>query len=268
MSNLSTSTSVNSPIQYIPTRESMPTTMPTMSTMDQAAPAMKEEYLPFTVRLVREHDSLQKAVQVRHSAYARHLPDFAETLIAPEAIDSEPGVVILLAESKIDGSPLGSMRIQTNEFKPLTLEKSIELPQHLRSRPLAEATRLGISQGTGGRLVKAALFKAFFQYCQQTGIEWMVITARAPIDRQYEQLMFEDVYPDMGYVPLAHVGNLPHRIMALEVDEVENMWGAANHSLYSFFFQNHHIDLETEEGSWTPSMMGEPMPTQHAIGFA
>lgn len=265
MSNLSTSTSVNSPAQYIPMIESMST----MSTKAQATPAMKEEYLPFTVRLVREHDSLQKAVQVRHSAYARHLPDFAETLIAPEAMDSEPGVVILLAESKIDGSPLGSMRIQTNEFKPLTLEKSIELPKHLRSRPLAEATRLGISQGTGGRLVKAALFKAFFQYCQQTGIEWMVITARTPIDRQYEQLMFEDVYPGMGYVPLAHVGNLPHRIMALEVDTAEERSGAANHPLFDYLFRTHHADLQIEESfTTTDSVTWRSFAYQSAVGYA
>jgi hypothetical protein len=152
------------------------------------APAMTEELLPFTVRLVRDEDDLSKAVQIRHSAYARHLPDFAETLKSPETADADNGVVVLLAESKLDGSPLGTMRIQTNQFKPLCLEQSVELPSWLTTRPLAEATRLGVTNEKGGRLVTTMLFKAFFQYCQQTGIEWMVIAGRAPRGRPDERL--------------------------------------------------------------------------------
>ena len=34
----------------------------------------------------------------------------------PESADSEEGAVVLLAESKLDGSPIGTMRIQTNDF--------------------------------------------------------------------------------------------------------------------------------------------------------
>ncbi|HSO44882.1 MAG TPA: hypothetical protein VLQ47_05115, partial [Rhodoferax sp.] len=70
-------------------------------------PTLPQELLPFTVRLVRNEADLSKAVQIRHAAYARHLPDFAETLKTAETDDAENGVVILLAESKVDGSPLG-----------------------------------------------------------------------------------------------------------------------------------------------------------------
>ena len=108
-------------------------------------PAMTEELLPFTVKLVHSNDDLSKAVQIRHSAYARHLPGFAETLKSPELADIEDGVVVLLAESKLDGSPMGTMRIQTNQFKPLCLEQSVALPTWLRERPRAEATRLGVT---------------------------------------------------------------------------------------------------------------------------
>ncbi len=144
-----------------------------------SAPAMTEELLPFTVRLVRDEDDLSKAVQIRHSAYARHLPDFAETLKSAETADAENGVVVLLAESKLDGSPLGTMRIQTNQFKPLCLEQSVELPGWLKTLRLAEATRLGVTNEKGGRLVTTVLFKAYYQYCKQIGIEWMVIAGRA-----------------------------------------------------------------------------------------
>ena len=91
------------------------------------------EILPFTVKLVRNRAELNKAVSIRHSAYARHIPAFAESLRTPESADSEPGVVVLLAESKLDGSSMGTMRIQTNEFKPLRLEQSVALPDWLRA---------------------------------------------------------------------------------------------------------------------------------------
>ena len=82
-----------------------------------------EELLPFTVRLVGDEASLQKAVAIRHSAYARHLPEFAETLKTAEPADYENGVVILLAESKLDGAALGTMRIHTNSYKAQSWQK-------------------------------------------------------------------------------------------------------------------------------------------------
>jgi hypothetical protein len=204
---------------------------------------LTEEFLPFTVRVVHDDEDLNKAVSIRHSAYARHVPEFADTLRAPERADGENGVVVLLAESKLDGSPLGTMRIQTNQFRPLSLEQSVELPNWLKSRPLAEATRLGVTGGKGGRLVTTVLFKAFFLYCQQAGIEWMVVTGRAPVDRQYDRLLFNDVFPGMGYIPFRHVGNMPHRVMCFNVETAEARWAAAKHPLLAFMCQIHHPDI-------------------------
>ncbi|MDB5757994.1 MAG: hypothetical protein JWM30_1283, partial [Burkholderia sp.] len=77
--------------------------------------AMKEEALPFTIRVVSNIRDLEKAVRIRHAAYMRHVPGFASELTLPENADSEPGVVVLLAESKLDGSPIGTLRVQTND---------------------------------------------------------------------------------------------------------------------------------------------------------
>ena len=207
---------------------------------------LREEILPFTVRLVRSEETLNKAVQIRHSAYARHLPVFAETLKVPETNDSEDGATVLLAESKLDGSPLGTMRIQTNQYKPLALEKSLPLPQWLHESSLAEATRLAVINEKTGRLVKSALFKAYYQFCQIEGIDWMVITARSPIDRQYQRLLFEDVYSGIGYVPMLHVNNLPHRVMSFEIATAHARWTEAQHPLLAFVCDTYHPDVDIE----------------------
>lgn len=208
---------------------------------------MTEERLPFTVKIVHDDVELNKAVSIRHAAYARHVPAVAALLEKAERYDSDEGSVVLLAESKMDGSPLGTMRIQTNRYNKLALEHSVELPDWLQGSSMAEATRLGISEGRVGRIVKIVLFKAYFEYCLAAGIEWMVIAARSPLDRQYEALLFKDVFPEGGFMPMRHAGNIPHRVLAFEVGSAEERWAAANHPLLNFMRRTHHPDIDLGE---------------------
>ena len=115
--------------------------------------------------LESDAEALAKAVHIRHAAYARHVPDLARNLLQPEEADFSAGSVVLLAQSHLDGSPLGTMRIQTNRYEPLALEQSLALPDDLSGCLLAEATRLGVAEGRVGTLVKTVLFKAFYLYC-------------------------------------------------------------------------------------------------------
>lgn len=216
----------------------------TMQTIvSNVVPFSTTQRLPFTLRIASTEADLEQAVHIRHSAYARHVPALAELLRAPEAGDHDEDATVLLAESKLDGEPLGTMRIQTNRAKPLAIEKSVALPAWLRHRRLAEATRLGIATGRVGRVVKVMLFKAFYLYCKRAGIDWMVIGARSPLDRQYEALLFQDVFPGRGFVPLAHAGNIPHRILGFEMATADARWRAAQHPLYGLFCRTHHPDI-------------------------
>jgi hypothetical protein len=192
----------------------------------------KSESLTFTVRAVKDHDSLARAIKIRQSAYARHLPEFAQKLGEPEEADLDENSVVLLAESKLDGSALGTMRITTNTRGPLALERSLPLPERFAGKKLAEATRLGVMDGAVGQVCKTALFKGFYQYCKANGVWAMVITARFPLDRHYDRLLFTDVREDAGFVPMQHVSDIPHRVKSLEVDQVESLWSERNHPLY------------------------------------
>lgn len=234
---------------------------------EEAPPVMVEERLPFSVRVVSDAEALNKAVLIRHAAYARHVPDLARTLQQPEPADFADGSVVLLAESHLDGSPLGTMRIQTNRYAPLALEQSLALPTSLSNCLLAEATRLGVADGRVGTLVKTVLFKAFFLYCRETGVDWMVVAGRAPVDRQYMRLLFDDVYPEMGYIPLRHAGDLPHRVMKFEVGTAEPRWAEARHPLFNFIFRTHHPDIRLDApqapdaSTWIETPLLAPAPT-------
>jgi len=216
----------------------------TTTPLANVVPISLPQRLPFTISIAADEQEIQDAVHIRHAAYARHVPGLAALLSEPEAGDRATGAVVLLARSKLDHEPLGTMRIQTNAHRALALEQSIALPPRLRQGHLAEATRLGVCQSRIGRVVKTLLFKAFYLYCRRVGVDWMVIGARSPLDRQYEALGFDDVFPGRGYVPLAHAGNIPHRVLGFEMAGAEARWRQAQHPLYALFCRTQHPDID------------------------
>jgi hypothetical protein len=227
----------------------------------------KRESMPFTIRIVRENADLEKVVEIRRMAYGRHLPVFAQKL-GVEECDRDPGVAVLLAESKLDGAPLGTMRIQTNEYAPLAVEQSVRLPDWLAGSRLAEATRLGVAGGGMGRVVKVMLCKALWLYCEQQLVDYMVITARAPLDREYEGMLFEDVFGEREFLPMAHVGGLPHRVLAKDVMAARRRWEEAKHPLFQFMVHTHHpdLDLRTSDLSFQQEPVRCPEAQQIAYG--
>lgn len=228
-----------------------------------AAPEATER-LPFTIRVVENEGDLFKAIRVRHAAYARHVPALAETLQRPESVDFDRNVTVFLAESKLDGTPLGTARIQTNDHGPLAVEQSVVLPAYMQGDKLAEVTRLGVEGGRIGRLVKVALVKACFQYCEKNGVSWAVAAGRAPIDQQYADLLFKDLYPDTGFIPLQHAGGIPHRVMAFEIASGHARWTEAKHPLLNFFSHTHHPDISIVRRSFVTPLPGVSAPRKLA----
>ena len=245
---------INMPSSPVPSPMTRPVFRSTIPTGVYEEGVM-EERLPFTVRLVSSEQDLRKAVDIRHAAYARHMPVVAQTLKDPEVLDRDIASAVLLAESKLDGSPIGTIRLQSNRFQPIALEQAIQLPDWLRGKTMAHVSRLGVAQGMAGRLVKTVLIKASFQYCEANDIDWAIVAARTPLDRQYAALMFEDIFPGAGFTPLPHMNNVPHRLMGFKIDSGKSRWTMAKHPLLDFFCNTYHPDID---------VIGEPETTVHA----
>ncbi|KWU23431.1 N-acyl amino acid synthase FeeM domain-containing protein [Burkholderia cenocepacia] len=212
-------------------------------TLSNTQAPQKTESLPFIIDVVSSEEGLAAAVKIRHTAYARHLPDVARGMSEAESWDFRDGTVVLVARSKLDGEPLGTMRIHTNLFAPLPLEQSVTLPSRFDGKTLGEAARLGVTAGAVGSVVKTALFKAYYLYCRRENIDHMVITARSPLDRMYERLVFTDVGEHRAFIPMKHVGDLPHRVMSLSVREAHDLWVARRHPLFGFCVETFHPDI-------------------------
>lgn len=202
------------------------------------------EELPFAIRLVRTEEHLLKAVQVRAQAFLRHAPQFGAKLLNPEAADRTKGNIVLLAESKATGAPEGSIRIETNFDFRTEFEAVIELPAFLRGKTLAQVGRLGVKPGPGGTLVKQALFKALYRYCLATQVDYMLVAARTPVDREFEKLGFREVFDEPTLLSYPSQGKKYLRLFVFDVAAGERTWRQSQHPLYQFMIQDYHPDIE------------------------
>ncbi|HET8693045.1 MAG TPA: hypothetical protein VFM33_00080 [Aquabacterium sp.] len=197
----------------------------------------------YDVSVVSTETELLQACAVRAEAYGHHLGAAVLSFSAVEDMDREAGTFVLLCRDSISGAVLGTARIQTNEHRPLLVERSVILPRHIARRTRAEVTRLAVKPGSD-RLVKLSLMRAVYQFCEAQGIDWLVICARSePLARTYRSLGFVDFLEPGQHVLLAHAGHLPHLVFTMDVAATRQRWLAAGHRLQSFM-------LECAQGPW------------------
>jgi hypothetical protein len=210
-----------------------------------SAHAETTQHLPFRVRLARDERDLRRAVSVRMQAYGRRVPGMEDVLSTPEPDDFRDDAVLLLAESKVDGQVLGSMRLMTNILKPLHLEEEVALPEQFLGRRLLEAWRLTVCPGEAARMVSSALYKALYEVSFHAGIDHVLVLARNPVDRLYRAMQFKDAMPGQK-IALANTLYLPHGLYYLPVRDADQLWRSAECPMYPFMAQTHHPDIEIE----------------------
>ena len=208
---------------------------------------MTTSTLSFTIRPVANGIDLRRACEVRAEGYGHHMSQWRHSMLEPDALDHSEGTLVLLCEDKRTGQAIGTSRVQTNREGPLLIEQSIELPANVARMGRAEITRLSTLPGADP-LVKIALCKAAFLYCLATQARYMVIGARnEALVRQYRRVGFRDLHPGEDMVPLAHAGNLPHRVLVMDTVAASREWQDKGMALYDFFFDTCHPDIEVLE---------------------
>ncbi|WP_176067565.1 N-acyl amino acid synthase FeeM domain-containing protein [Piscinibacter koreensis] len=196
--------------------------------------------------IVTTASELEEAVAVRSSAYERHNAPGAAKLREAEADDSRPDVVVLIARQKLDGRAIGTIRVQPNFAEPMKFERSAPLPAHLKGRRGAELMRLGVANGTPGRMVTAALAKASYLICRKSGVEHIYVAGRRPVDAIYRSYQFDDLL-DGRKVELSYAPGALHSILCLPVRDAEERWRTRNFGLYSFMVLTHHADIALDD---------------------
>ncbi len=203
-------------------------------------PAETSHHLPVTIRVAASDDDLRRVLALRASAGA---PGSRPAANAPEVWDLRPNATLLLAESRVDGEALGSLRILAGERGRLMVEDRVDLPASLKAVSIAEASALTVRAGRDATLVRLMLWKAFHRHCLAAQVDSMLIAVRAEAQRQYEWLGFHD--PSSGALRFAADGGAPtYRVMTLGVFEAHERSQRAGHPLHDFFFVERHPEID------------------------
>lgn len=205
------------------------------------------QLLPFSIRLANSQDDIEKVCLQRAQAYGRHQPDLVTrlTLSRPEPEDLRDDVLILMAESKESGDVVGALRLQTNINQPLRFETELALPERFRGKHLLEAGRMTVRNGPEGRMVLPALVKAAFEISYRVGIDFSLLIGRAPIDRMYHAMQFQDVFGGEKVVTSAQPG-VPVTLFYMDITQADARWIAAACPLYGFMAQTLHPDIDID----------------------
>lgn len=198
--------------------------------------------------MARSETDLLQAVAVRTQAYGRHVPGMEAVLKAPEPDDYRDDAVLLLAESKEDGQILGSMRLVTNARHPLHLEQEIDLPALFHGRKLLESWRLTVRNCQQARMVSAALYKSLYEVSFHSGIDYVLVVARHPVDRIYKSMQFKEALGGQK-LALSNTLNLPHGLYYLPVREADALWKKASCPLYPFMALTRHPDIDIDHSA-------------------
>ncbi len=224
---------------------------------------MTQQTLSFRLELASRKQDLDDACVVRSETYGHHLPGLYDVLRRPDVIDLDPATAIFLCRDKTTGRALGTARIQTTRTGPLLIEQCAEAPPHMKRQDRAEISRFSAVRGADP-LVKLALWKASYLYCQAVQARWMIIGARSEaLVRQYQRLGFSDLYDDRRMVPLSYAGGVAHRILAFDVVTAERTWLASDNPLYHFIFETTHRDIQLfRAAEFASSSSGPPASTE------
>ena len=205
---------------------------------------MASASLSFTLRVARSAPALEGACAARSTSYGHHLPALKAAYSVPDAIDLTPATAVLVCVDKRRGHTVGTARVQVSTRGPLLIEQAIVLPDAMAGHARAEVTRLSAVPGADP-LVKLALWKAAYLYCQASQVRWLVIGARnEALVRQCRRLGFEDLHANGCSVPLAYASGVPHRVLVFDSMTAERHWHGAKNGLYGFMIETLHPDID------------------------
>jgi hypothetical protein len=199
--------------------------------------------LPFHVVLARQRATLSKSALVRHEAFQRHLHPFAIENEGPQFdnLDESAETVVFMAKCKMTGEPLGSARVTECNDIADHLSPDEEVPSEVRGRRALLFSRLAVSGGERGRLVRAALGKAVFLY--SIAKQCQIVFVAPPRERLYYKDGFRNILPNGPLLPYRANSGVMSRILFIETWSYQNVLENSNTALHNFIFAKYHPDL-------------------------
>jgi hypothetical protein len=219
--------------------------------------------LPFVIRLASSEQDLLDLVGLRARTYIRHNAPAAKLVGTPEEQDRRGDALLLIARSKLDGTPVGSVRVQTRVSRPLLVESAMRLPEDVaRSSPI-ELMRGSITNGTAGRMVSAAFGKATFLLCREMGFSHVIVTCREPVNLMYRAYQFDELLSG-ELIHLPYSPGARHKVLCLPMVGATERWRSDNKPLFDFMMNVDHPDIQVDFTSARSQLGSAGSVTIHA----
>lgn len=205
---------------------------------------MSIQELPFQIILARQREVLSKSVSIRHDAFFRHAHPFASSSIAQfDDVDEGADTVLLMAKCKETDEPLGSARItECSDISDLLADDEA-VPESFRRRSALLFSRLAVSAGPRGRLVRAALGKAAFLYSIAKQAQLTFAFVAPPRERLYYRDGFQNMVPNDGMWHYRANNGINSRLLYIDNWMYEGSLRSLNADLHKFIFAEQHPDI-------------------------
>jgi hypothetical protein len=200
-------------------------------------------FLSYVIAPVEDKATLAEVCRLRASAYSHYLGDLGQIFGEPDAIDARSDTHVYAARAKTNGRVVGSIRVTTNTETKLPLEQSAALPAEQSRLRLAEFTRLVVARDGADASLVAMLMKTAYLDAVERDVAMLVVAAREKMALRYEALGFRDVERGRWY-PLAHAGGLDHRVLALDLRNIEERYRGVNPGMFAAVIETDHPDIQ------------------------
>lgn len=201
--------------------------------------------LPFVVRLASSERDLLDVVSLRSKTYSRHNAPAARLVRSLEEEDLRGDGLILVARSKIDGTAIGSVRVQTRVQRPLMVESAMQLPHDVASANPIELMRGSITNGLPGRTVSASFAKATFLLCRKFAFSHVIVTCREPVDLMYRAYRFDELLGG-ALIELPYSPGARHKVLCLPMNEATERWRSQNPPLFELMLNIEDPDIQVD----------------------
>jgi hypothetical protein len=204
---------------------------------------MKKQTLPFTVTVLKTAAQLDAVVAHRARGYGRRSAALGSALALPEPADARShGREILVAQSKLDGAVIGSMRLHVNYREPTNVEKAAsDLPASMAGSRIMDSSRFCCA---AGHVCRGALFKAGLLYARRHKVDHFLLATLESIEPLYASVGFAPLFEDGRLHPIAIAENLPHRVMHLNMATLEEDVARRRPAMVEFLFETEHEDID------------------------
>jgi hypothetical protein len=199
----------------------------------------------FRVRLARTPRDIKRAISIRPEKYAKHDPSFLLELVGAEADDVSADSIVIIAEDVERGDVLGTFRMEGNFNSAIYEEHIPEIKQHVPRGRLVSVSRLVVSSIDTRSEIKFALFKAAVKLCQAFQVNWLIVSALPPMDRQFGSVLaFEHLLPAGHYFERPDVPGAKFLLMGLEIAKSNENMLRHDPGLFRYFFEEFTPEIE------------------------